>query len=112
MGTAGCGYYFVNGPHAAEGEGPPGDDRSDIRDSVTWRKKKSHQSLTELLSHLRTGLVSALPAGWQPPPSVRRLGTGWMYLDEGSVCFDCLNVICQVFICMWSKFESVEIFIV
>lgn len=49
MGTAGCGYYFVNGPHAAEGEGPPGDDRSDIRDSVTWRRKKSHQSVAELL---------------------------------------------------------------
>lgn len=54
MGTAGCGYYFVNGPHAAEGEGPPGDDRSDIRDSVTWRKKKSHQSVAELL-YLRAG---------------------------------------------------------
>lgn len=41
MGTAGCGYYFVNGPHAAEREGPPGDDHSDIRESVTWKKKPS-----------------------------------------------------------------------
>lgn len=39
MGTAGCGYYFVNGPHAAEREGPPGDDHSDIRESVTWKKR-------------------------------------------------------------------------
>ncbi len=39
MGTAGCGYYFVNGPHAAEREGPPGDDHSDIRVSVTWKKR-------------------------------------------------------------------------
>lgn len=28
MGTAGRGYYFVNGPHAAERQGPPGDDHS------------------------------------------------------------------------------------
>lgn len=35
MGTAGCGYCSVNGPHAAVGRGPPGDDHSDIKESVT-----------------------------------------------------------------------------
>lgn len=40
MGTAGRRYCCVNGPHAAEREGPPGDDHSDTGESVTWKKKE------------------------------------------------------------------------
>ena len=48
MGTAGCGYYSVNCPHATEREAPPGDDHSDIRESVTWKKEPSKRPRSAL----------------------------------------------------------------
>lgn len=57
MGKAGCDYYFVNGPHAAEGDGPPGDDHSDIGECHLDKKEPSNRpyllSLLLCLGYLR-----------------------------------------------------------
>lgn len=74
MGTAGCNYCSVNGPHGAVGRGSCGDDHSDIKESDTWQSEPSKRPR------------SALSSG---PVGCRQLLSD-MSIKWRNICSDCL----------------------